>query len=99
VMGGGTVHFLGAAVTTERHGPDGGDGTGGEGGREGGGMDLAEEERDGVVSRCSDALEAIGVVRRGLGDVQEGAENFGSLTTSKSKSSSYGLRTGRLGVL
>jgi hypothetical protein len=73
---------------------------------------MAEESCDGVilgrggegrpddtVPGSDDGVEGVEWWRHGLGGVEQGARNFGSLTASKSKSSSYGLKTRRLGVL
>jgi hypothetical protein len=74
----------------------GGDGGGGSQG--GGGVaPMVEDERDNTAVKVGQTTRFPGVAiawrwsgwwRRGLGDVKEGVENFGSLTASKSKSSS-----------
>jgi hypothetical protein len=48
----------------------------------------SEVQVDDVIPRCGDSVEAVGVRQRGLNGVEEGTGNFGSLTASKSKSSS-----------
>jgi hypothetical protein len=47
----------------------------------------AEEERDGTVLGHSYGVEAVGVAVAWTRRCRRGRENFGSLTTSKSKSS------------
>jgi hypothetical protein len=69
----------------------GGDDSGG--GRGGGGVVLmVEDERDNVAVKVGQKAWFLGVAivwrrsgwrRRGLGDIEEGVGNFGSLTTSK----------------
>jgi hypothetical protein len=99
--------FSGAAVTAGRLGPSSADDEGRGGGREGGGViPMTEEERDsavpGVAVKAEQMTRFSGVATTwrqlcGLGDVEEGARNFGSVTTSKSKYPDKGLRTRQLG--
>jgi hypothetical protein len=58
-----------------------------------------EGRPDDVIPGSGDGVEGVGWWRHGLGGVEQGARNFGSLMASKSKSSGYGLKTRRLGVL